>query len=844
MDENIPFERAFNNAGFRDSTEAEKNESAGSTSELAKTAETLFEPGDVVELRMFKKILGQTRPKIRSGFFDDFGKLIEEAKKHDAKGFEIYVTLNRLKPELLDRCPNKVRDARAGEGTSDGDVLTRRWVFIDADPERKSGISSTDEEKAEAWEKIQAVRASLKALGWGGGILADSGNGYHLLYPVDLPNDQASLALVGGVLEALSSEFTGGGVKIDRTTKNAARIDKLYGVTAKKGENTPERPHRKSRILEVPEDLTPVSKQQLTDLAALKPEARTFNTREGESPKSIAWVERFIEKHDIPIGKNGPWNGTGYVWEPDMPCPWNEHYGDTAFWIGVKPTGEIVGGCHHDSCGDYDWHDVREHFEPGHKERKAGFEGKGGYALTDIGNAERFAAIHGGDVRWVEAWHKFVVWNGRKWEIDMRRDVSKRAQRTAKGIHKDAAADGVNIDQQQEIARHAISSQKKERIGAMVELAKPHMIATPEDFDADPWLLNCQNGIVDLRTGKLLEHNRDALMAKATPAEYDPNAEAPHFHAFLNQILPDEDVRTFLQTLFGSALVGEVKENILPILYGTGSNGKSTLMDAVMEAFGEYAIAGAPDLIMSKGNSHPTELADLFGARLVSCMESEEGRRLNEGLVKQLTGRDKIKARRMHEEFWEFGPTHTVFLGTNHKPEIRGTDHAIWRRLKLVPFVVTIPDAEQDKDLPAKLQKELPGVLRWLVEGCLKWQRGGLREPDAVKVATNAYRADMDVLAQFIDEECVAYPQAKAPATELYRIYTNWCQDHGEKELTQKKFGQRLAERGFESFSYTSGGYKGRKGWRGIGRKATEHPAPPRALYALLNAWASRPAYR
>src|SRR5215212_3006671 len=174
-----------------------------------------------------------------------------------------------------------------------------------------------------------------------------------------------------------------------------------------------------------------------------------------------------------------------------------------------------------------------------------------------------------------------------------------------------------------------------------------------------------------------------------------------------------------------------------------------------MEALGDYSMQAAPELLLAKKASHPTELADLFGSRLVASVETDEGRRLAEGLVKQLTGRDPIKARRMREDFWQFDPTHTVFLATNHRPDVRGTDHAIWRRLKLVPFDVTIPEAEQDKRLAAKLRDELPGILAYIVRGCLEYQREGLGEPEEVKAATASYRSDMDVLANFIEDRCV-----------------------------------------------------------------------------------------
>jgi putative DNA primase/helicase len=562
-------------------------------------------------------------------------------------------------------------------------------------------------------------------------------------------------------------------------------------------------------------------------LSRYAPEKETREKKDYTGPEGAKIdLDAFITKHGIKILReiNERTAERSYA----IVCPWvDEHSGgdESGTRIGQFERGGLFFKCEHGHCEGRKWQDVREHFEPNvYKRMKAGKSVPAGaprkYALTDVGNGERFADQHGRDVKWISTWHKHVVWTGRKWTPDEYEEVMDRAQKAARSIHKEAEHE-VDLDRQRKIAAHAIGSQHASRIRAMIDMAKPHMAATHEGFDTDPWLFNCQNGIVDLRTGELMEHVRTKMMTKATPVEFDPTAEAPHFHAFLAQILPDEEVRRFLQKLYGYALVGEQREAILPILHGSGSNGKSTLMRTVMAAFGDYAIAGARDLLMAKGNAHPTELADLFGTRLVSCMESDNGRRLDEGLVKQLTGGDRIKARKMREDFWEFDPTHTVFLATNHKPEIQGTDHAIWRRVKLVPFNVTIPDAEQDTALPEKLGDELAGILRWAIEGCLAWQREGFKEPQAVTEATQKYREDMDVLALFVADRCVEGPEFEAPAGALYKQYQIWCDNAGEKMLLkQRTFGERLAERGYESFRYTSGANKGRNGWRGIGLRS------------------------
>jgi putative DNA primase/helicase len=221
-----------------------------------------------------------------------------------------------------------------------------------------------------------------------------------------------------------------------------------------------------------------------------------------------------------------------------------------------------------------------------------------------------------------------------------------------------------------------------------------------------------------------------------------------------------------------------------------------------------------PDLLMAKrGESHPTERADLFGKRFVACIETEEGRRLAEALVKELTGGDRIRARRMREDFWEFGPTHHVWLVSNHKPIIAGTDNGIWRRIKLIPFDVVLPYAEQDKDLPEKLETELPGILNWALEGCLEWQHNGMQEPEMVRVATKDYSEEMDDIGQFIEEHCQLGPSFMAPATELYQAY---LAANPRSSLSQKVFGAALRRRGFTSGRITSGVNKAKHGWEGL----------------------------
>jgi P4 family phage/plasmid primase-like protien len=355
-----------------------------------------------------------------------------------------------------------------------------------------------------------------------------------------------------------------------------------------------------------------------------------------------------------------------------------------------------------------------EHVGPDH--------GAPSFNLTDLGNAERLVARHGADLRYCHPWGKWLAWDGIRWVVDASGEVERRVIETVRGIYAEAE-DATDSTKRRNIAQHAMRSESHLRIEAMMALARsmPGIPVAPDDLDNDTWLLNAQNGAVSLKSAELRPHRREDLITKLAPVEYNGAADAPTWKAALERWLPFEALRRFVQRLFGYALTGDVSEQVLPFLHGPGANGKTTMTNTALEMMGDYGQQAAPDLLLAKRGSHPTELADLFGARLVASVEVEDGRRLAESLVKQLTGGDRIKARRMREDFWEFAPTHKVFLAANHKPVVRGTDHAIWRRIKLVPFDVVIPKGEQDSRLPKKLRAELPGILAWAVHGCLEW---------------------------------------------------------------------------------------------------------------------------
>jgi putative DNA primase/helicase len=436
---------------------------------------------------------------------------------------------------------------------------------------------------------------------------------------------------------------------------------------------------------------------------------------------------------------------------------------------------------------------------------------------TDLGNAGRFAERHADNVRYCYPWGRWLQWDGRRWAQDQTGEVPKLAKLTVRSIYAESASIE-DEDERKAWGKWALASEFQSRIEAMLALAQsePGIAVLPDALDSHPWLLNVRNGTLDLRTGQLKAHTPSDQLTALVPLEYHPEAECPTWRDFEREISNGDDALvTHKQRAFGYALTGCTSEQCLFVLYGTGQNGKSTELNTIRTLLGsDYALHTPTEtlLINDRGGGVPNDVARLRGARYVTAIESEQGRRLAEALIKQMTGGDPIAARFMRAEWFEFMPTHKLFLAVNHKPIIRGTDLAIWRRIRLWPYTVTIPPEKQDKKLPEKLLAEAEGILAWLVKGCLEWQHEGLGVPASVTKATGDYRTEMDVLGAFVADLCLETPMATAFAKDLYVAYTGWCEANGEKPITKTAFGLRLQERGHRPWRDMNA-----RGWQGIG---------------------------
>lgn len=446
-------------------------------------------------------------------------------------------------------------------------------------------------------------------------------------------------------------------------------------------------------------------------------------------------------------------------------------------------------------------HDLME--IPGHK------------ACTDLGNAERIHERFGHEFCYCQENKRFYVFRNGHWIRDSGVIMNRMAQKVVKSIPDEADDERLSPEQKSELKAWAKKSGSKGRLRAMIDLARwlPGVAVSIEQLDQNPMQLNCANGTIDLKTGELKEHNPRDLITKMVPASYDKNATCPIWEATIKKIMEDNaEIIAFLKRMLGYFLTGLISEQCLFVFYGTGANGKSTILEIFRELLSGYALHTTTASLLGTRNSPiGNDLARLKGARFVSAVEVGMGKKLDESLIKQLTGGDPVTSRFLYREFFEYHPEFKLIIAANHKPEIQGVDHGIWRRIHLIPFDVTIPAEEIDRDLPNKLRAELSGILTWAVQGCLEWQAQGLNVPDSIANATAAYRAEMDIIAEFLADRCELNATEKTTLGDLYDAYTEWANKACQDAVGKKIFGNLMRQKDFKQSKSNGARY-----WQGI----------------------------
>ena len=412
-------------------------------------------------------------------------------------------------------------------------------------------------------------------------------------------------------------------------------------------------------------------------------------------------------------------------------------------------------------------------------------------AFSEEALALVFAERHADNLRYVAAWNKWLRFDGKQWRSDETRETFSDARKLCR-----EAACGINKPERGK----AIASAKTR--AAVVSLAGEdrRLAATADQWDADPWLLNTPEGVIDLRSGEMRPHAVTDYMTKTTAVAPDASCRIPRWSKFLDRVTDgDKRLQAYLARMCGYSLTGVTTEHGMFFLHGDGANGKSVFMSTIAHIVGEYHRTAPIETFTATNNAqHPTELAMLRGARMVTATETEDGRRWAESRIKTLTGGDRIAARFMRQDFFEYTPQFKLVISGNHKPGLRSVDEAIRRRVNLLPFTVTIPQTERDKELTSKLRAEAPGILAWMIKGCLEWQGIGLAPPEVVIKATNAYLEDEDTIKQWVADVCIVGKDQWASTDDLFGSWQDWAERHGEYVIPSRRFVQRLEALGFE----------------------------------------------
>ncbi len=430
----------------------------------------------------------------------------------------------------------------------------------------------------------------------------------------------------------------------------------------------------------------------------------------------------------------------------------------------------------------------------------------GGRPLTDLGNAERFVDENSTTVRYVPQMRSWLVWDSRRWAVDTTGAVLHLAKSTVRSIGR---TPGTAEYRKPAVRTHANKSESADKMSAMVKVASsdPAVVVDAKHLDTAHHLLGVGNGVVDLRTKELRPAHQNDLMTKQAGTHYDPNARCPRWLAFLDQVmLGDQAMVDYLQVLFGYAATGSTAEHMMVVNVGGGRNGKGIAQGLVARALGEYAqTMPAASLMESRysdsGSGPSSDIARMRGARYIQSSETSAGCKLAEAKVKSMTSSDTQVARFLNQEFFEYQPTGCIFLATNHRPSIKGSDKGIWSRLRIINWDFQVTEETMNKHLDTELEEELPGILAWVVEGAHRWYSEGMQTPAKVKQAVADYKVEMDTLGEFLDQECrvaLGDPDVYDSANALYQRYRTWAVNQGEKPMAQRSFGIQLAERGFE----------------------------------------------
>ena len=449
------------------------------------------------------------------------------------------------------------------------------------------------------------------------------------------------------------------------------------------------------------------------------------------------------------------------------------------------------------------------------------------YTPNDAGRATRFVDRFARDIRFVHDRSLWMTWTDNRWRPDRDGSVLRLAVKLSGEMLAAAAliTGTSKADQQarEQAAQEALACGDRRNIQDFLELAKVdiRILLASDKLDADLWTVAAQNAVVDLKTGIARDFTRSDFTTRELGTPADPQAECPRWIKFMEEVFPDESVRNFVHKAAGYTLTGDTREQVFFFAFGTGRNGKSKFVEALEHVMGTYGVRAGKGIVAANGRGDfpKGEVAELAGARLACASETGEGERMNEELVKDLTGSDFMRGEHKYERGFRFKPVCKLWICGNHKPTIRGTDGGIWRRVRLIPFLQTFEGTADDRNLSAKLAAEAPGILNWLIQGCQLWRDEGLEAPDPIRQAVDSYRTEEDTLADFIGECVTEDVDANTSHADLFRSYQFFCGESGIRfPLTAKLLAKKLRERGWRDVRTASSFCF----WRAVGLRRSE----------------------
>jgi putative DNA primase/helicase len=787
--------------------------------EIERAYALLFGADQVVELRILEGSLSSNGqyPSTYGGYFNNVGSLLSSLSQvRRAKG--IYVTLQTCKPNLIYRTNNELIKQKSGDATSDDDVTGYRWLLIDSDPDRDpTNISASLFEHGDALAHSHMIAKGLSERGWPAPVVADSGNGGHLLYRIDLSLEDKGL--VERVLKGLAAIYDVPDVHVDQTVYNPSRICKLYGTLVCKGANTVERPHRMSRLLKVPDCIEIVGRDLLEEVA-VPDQSIPLSLPKGVKESFSA--QDFIDEHHIETYPPTPYAG-GTKWRLKA-CVWKGHT-DKSACVYQFADGRLGASCSHNSCKDKGWKEFRLAFEPDAYTSKQAEQPtpikQGGelwlakYDADDSGNGDAVFALFGKDFLWCAA-RGWFAWNGTHWQLDTDGCAVKRKTVETLRRRRHAAVDAQ--------VESVIKSTKADdrRVNGAVNRFKTLVSVGIEAFDNNPDLLNCKNGVVNLRTGELAPHDRKQRFTYCVPVAYE-SADYSAWLEYLDGVVGGGyEVVDYLQMLCGYSLTGHTREEILIYLHGPTRSGKGTLAETFMALLPSPVSAGVDFNSFTakrEGDTNNFDLAPLKPARMIFASESQRNQSLNPAKIKQLTGGDQIRCCFKNKDHFSYRPQFKMWMMSNHPINGDPEDDALWGRVRVIHFPHSYLGIE-DKSKKERLKEPemLQGVLWWAVQGAVKWYSlgaKGLSTPAPVVEITQEHRAKLDYVQQWLDECAGDTPEAWTPNDVIHASYRVWCKNNN----VQYPKGPTALAQSLKTKGYTPGVQKwtGGKNKKGVG---------------------------